>query len=165
MTDMLRALIDFASEWADEAFAKRGAIGPMWHAITKEGRHAVFPVPPSLEKDEMAMITRLIFEVHHVKYCLFVDEAWTAHTEGEAENAKLKAWLESHDGSLAEYPDKMEVVCFNAEDAAGNMMVGERQIIREDGKPAHLGPLIVHDDIIASEGRFVGMLPGEGSAN
>jgi hypothetical protein len=45
------------------------------------------------------------------------------------------------------------------------MLVGERRIIRDADQPPRLGPLIVHDDIVASEGRFIGMLPGEGSAN
>jgi hypothetical protein len=50
-------------------------------------------------------------------------------------------------------------LAFNGEDADGGMLTAHRRIIREPGKPPTLGPLHIDENILQSEGRYVGMLP------
>jgi hypothetical protein len=151
-TAQLREMIEHASTWAQDRFAETGAVRPMWHVVKANGEHAVV-MPPSGDKDTSVAIMRAFFELNDVVCCLFIDEAWTA-TGGGA-----KEWIE-RGGTIADFPNRVEVIAFMGEDSEGGMMVAHRRIIRETGKPT-LAPLEFMDHQLrpTSQGRLVGMLP------
>jgi hypothetical protein len=161
----LRHIIELASEQMARWFAMKGAVGPMWHAVKRNGDHFIVPIPEYMmrDKDLVAETMRALFETSNVCTCVFVDEAWTAEVaDGEAKD-KLFAYLKTN-GSLKDYPDRIEVVVFQGEDAEAGVLCALRKIIRPAVGPAHLGPL-EFQDTKSSEGRFVGMLPQIGKPN
>jgi hypothetical protein len=160
----LHRIVEFASEQMEKWFAMKGEVRPMWHVIKRNGDHAVVPIPSVMmaDKDQMAETFRILFEIQDVRTCCFIDEAWTAEAAGE-DMAKLQAYLDAN-GSLENYPGRIEVVVFQGEDAEAGILCAHRKIVRPAVGPAHLGPLEFLD-IKSSEGRFVGMLPQTAKAN
>lgn len=148
----LRTLIEHASRWAEQAFARDGVIKPMWHAVKANGDHMALEAPDT-NKDMAAALVRAAFELNQVVRCLFIDEAWTAVGQDE-----LRAWINEH-GNIHDYPGRVEVVAFMGEDAEQGMLAAHRRIIRGKGKPT-LGPLTFEDfSHGTSSGRLIGMLP------
>jgi hypothetical protein len=155
----LRRMIEMASDYAEKRMAKKGEVRPIWHAVRADGRHVVLPAPPTDDKDLGALIMREVFKHGDVAACLFIDEAWTADATGDADTARLTAWLDAHDWSLEGYPDRIECVIFHGEDRDGRMVTAQRRIDRSGGRPK-LGPLRFDDMTgVQSEGRLIGMLP------
>jgi hypothetical protein len=156
----LREMLDFASDLAETRFNVVGRLWAMWHAVRENGEHLVIPGPIGATKDQTAAAARLYFKQQRVVRYVFIDEAWTIEIAGgksmaEAE-AQANAWLTEH-GSLANHPQRREIVTFLCEDATG-MLTAEREIIRKVNSRARLGPLRLMDSR-ESSGRFVGMLP------
>ena len=157
MTD-LRKQVERLSRAAERNFDKHGQLTPVWFAVTATGE--VFTLDKMLpDKDVQAQLVRMIFQEKDVVSYVFIDEAWVVNASAaEADsvtNLAATVGLEFH-------PDRREVVVFHAEDAV-NSLSYHRDIIRPPGARAYLGPLILHDDISQSEGRFVGLLPRRGT--
>lgn len=154
----LRKMIDSASDVCSEMFAQNGEIGPMWHAVTRTGENFLTPHPRTVDKNTAAAMMRALFELRDVVRCLFISEAWIGESHDETGIKKLNAWVDEY-GSLEDYPDRVEVVAFMAEDIETGQLTARRRIERGGGK-LKLGPLEV-DDLIGyeSSGRIVGMLP------
>jgi hypothetical protein len=65
-------------------------------------------------------------------------------------------------GTLADHPDRVEIVILSGEDETAGWCTARRVIIRpQHGKP-YLGPLEI-DVFEVSEGRMVGLLPQRGT--
>jgi hypothetical protein len=108
-----------------------------------------------MEKDQAVVAVREFFKEHDIVSYVFIDEAWVVQV---TDRADLKVAPRNH-------PDRREVVFLVAEDEHGELH-GERDIVREQGRPPTLGPLKVikspHSE--HSEGRMTGMLPQKGRA-
>lgn len=154
----LRQMIEIASSYAENAFARVGIVAPIWHLVTADGEHVVMPAPDVDDKDIAAMLMRAAFELHDVVRYVCIHEAWTVEGRTPDEIAKIGAWIAEH-GSVGEYPDRIECVMMCGDDVDAGQMTGRRRIIRERGRKPRLGPLIIDDLIgVQSEGRLVGML-------
>lgn len=154
----LRKQVERLSQKAEQNFAKHGQLTPVWFAVTSSGE--VFTLDRMLpNKDLQAQFVRMIFQEKDVVSYVFIDEAWVVNASAaQADNVtNLAATV-----GLEFHPDRREVVVFHAEDAT-NSLSYHRDIIRPPGARAYLGPLICHDDINRSEGRFVGLLPRRGT--
>jgi hypothetical protein len=161
----LREMIEHASAWAEKRFAKTGEIAPIWHAIKADGQDLVLPAPPGLSKDLATVLARAVFEVENVERCVLINEAWTARGIGEEATQRVQAWLDTHNGSIHDYPDRVEVVMFVGEDASEGMITAHREIKRpKNGKP-RLGPLQFLEGFSSVQGRIVGMLPRRGAVS
>jgi hypothetical protein len=156
----LRAIIEYASGWAEKTLIRRGKIAPIWHAVKSNGEYVVLSGALTDSKDISAAMVRAYFELHDVVRCVFISEAWTFDGIGKSreENERVMKWIEEHDG-LSDFPGVVEVVTFCGEDADAGQIQAHRQIIRGKGK-LRLGPLKFLDMTgVQSEGRFIGMLP------
>jgi hypothetical protein len=157
----LRGLIELVSAGAEVIFNKRGELSPFWHCIARDGTLHLVPAPPC-DKDVSVAIMKCFMEEHDIAMCCFVDEAWAAHLSNSAEVTAFDA-IQARGGGVADYPQRQEVVIFNAEDELG-MMTASRAILRPHGKRPRLGPLVINDlEGWSSRGRFVGMLPRRGT--
>jgi hypothetical protein len=162
----LRRMLDHASGFCDMAFAKKGEIAPMWHAITSTGGTIIEPHPTYLGKDMAAAMIRAVFDYADVVRYVYVGEAWTLQRMIRPEEHE-----EIFRKGLAEHPDRVEVVQLQGEDHEYGQIIGQRKIIRPAGGKPYLGPLqMIHDlpfvpqgATVQSEGRMVGMLPVRGT--
>jgi hypothetical protein len=152
MTSIIEQLIDQVSVACDLSFAEYGCIPAMWHVIDHKGQLTIF-APPTGNKDVDAQIIRVLLQCTSAQAVLFVGEAWEVCTNTDSETARqIRPSM---------HPDRREIVAFQGEDDQGEVC-GRRVIIRDHGKPT-LGPLEVFRPTL-SEGRLVGMLPGQGRA-
>jgi hypothetical protein len=153
----LRAMIESASQWADDQFAVHGLILPMWHILSGSGKNMLLPAPP-YDKDISAAIMREALKIFEAIRYVFMDEAWVVEFRGdEAVEEAAKA------SDLSTHPRRVEVVMFSGEDHAGELL-GKRRIERPAKGKAYLGPL-EFEEYKVSEGRLVGMLPQRGARN
>jgi hypothetical protein len=161
----LRAMLAYASDYAERRFAKKGQLVGMWHAITSKGENIVEPGPPC-DKDTAVAIIRAMFEIRDVVRYVFFDEAWTLYKLIQPDEMTRI----NRDG-LASHPERVEVVMFQGEDAEWGQITAQRLIHRPaHGKP-YLGPLEMLNELahfprgaaLQSEGRMVGLLPVRGS--
>lgn len=154
----LRALIDYASGFAEKRFAKTGVVYPLWHAVKSNGESFVMPAPAG-GKDLGVAIIRAAFEIEDVVRYVFMDEAWTL--DQPVARAEID-FMQRH--GVRAHPDRVEIVMFSGEDAeSGRMLMSKRRIIRPaNGKP-RLGPLEELPTGGHSEGRMVGLLPVKGT--
>jgi hypothetical protein len=159
----LQQLVEFASDFVEKRFGETGEIRPMFHCVRRTGEHFVLPAP-FRDKDAMAIAARAICEKYDVTQVMFIDEAWRAEAIGDEQMRQLQQWLDEHDGRLDGYPHCVECVVISAEDISGRTLCAQRRIFRDGDKP-RLGPLEIDEEITSSEGRFVGLLPGQGKAN
>lgn len=154
----LSKMIASASDFCAEMFARTGEIAAMWHAVRRNGDNMITPHPTSVDKDTAAAMMRALFEQQDVVRCLFISEAWIGESDDQAGIKKLQAWVEEY-GSIEDYPGRVEVVAFMAEDIEAGQITAHRRIERAGGL-SRLGPLEVDDLIsVESSGRMVGMLP------
>lgn len=154
----LRKMIASASDFCAEMFARTGEIAPMWHAVKRNGYNMITPHPTSVDKETAAAMMRALFELRDVVRCLFISEAWIGESQTVEGINKLQAWVDEH-GSIEDYPGRVEVVAFMAEDIEAGQLTAHRRIERAGGQP-RLGPLEVNDLIgVESSGRMIGMLP------
>lgn len=161
----LRRMLDYASEFCEHHFSKKGEIAPMWHAITSSGETIIEQHPVHLGKDMAAAMIRMFFDLRDVVRYVYIGEAWTLNRmirPGEQEDIFRKG--------LSEHPDRVEIVQLQGEDHEYGQIIAWRKIIRpECGRP-YLGPLEMINDLpfiprgaaVQSEGRLVGMLPVRG---
>lgn len=157
MTD-LRAFITETDRKIVAIFNATGVIHPMWHSVNAAGEHRVIAAPPTPDKDVAAALMRCYFELENVVRYVFVDEAWTIYLPIERDN-ELPEIMQR---GLAEHPDRIEVLMYQAESDDGAMVAAHRTILRRPhGKP-RLGPLEFIESKIR-EGRLVGMLPRRGT--
>jgi hypothetical protein len=154
----LRKAIERISRAADIKFSKHGQLEPVWFAFRADGEHFTLDgILPN--KDLQAQFVRFIFQERDVVAYIFVDEAWVVEASmKDADSVTNMAALVG----LEHHPNRREVVVIHAEDAT-NCLSYHRDIIRPNRGSAYLGPLILHDDISRSEGRFVGLLPRRGT--
>jgi hypothetical protein len=162
----LRRMLDFASDFCERQFAKKGEIPPMWHAITSAGETLIEPHPVFLGKDMAAAMIRTFFNLRDVIRYIYIGEAWTLSRMITPEEQ-----AEIFRKGISEHPDRVEVVQLQGEDHDYGQLIASRQIIRpEHGKP-RLGPMTLVNDLphvprgatATSEGRMVGMLPVRGT--
>jgi hypothetical protein len=136
-------------------FEAHGEIDPQWFVEIK-GRLQLMPQPPApfdmpgpFYKEAIFEQVRHFFRERNVTRYVYLNEAWTV--EGEKGSAAPV-------GSLANHPERREVVGITAEDQNETLMV-TREIVRPaDGTP-FLRPLgeITRPDTV--EGRQFGLLP------
>ena len=114
---------------------------------------------PFAEDKASAALLRSIMALRRVIRYVAADEAWTVHL-AISEDAGVAAAVNDINsmGGARNHPDRVEVVMLVAEDCNEGFQTYHREIIRDPGKRARLGPLI-RDQYSRSEGRFVGMLP------
>lgn len=154
----LKELVELANATAEKIFDMRGAVHPIYFMVNADGEHFIVPAPAAEDKDVSAALLRAIMELRRVIRFVRVDEAWTVHLAvTDAEVAKAVEDIDSM-GGARNHPDRVEVVMLVAEDCSEGFQTYHRDIIRNPGKRARLGPLI-RDQYTRSEGRFVGMLP------
>lgn len=162
----LRAMIDRASGFCEQQFAKKGEIAPMWHAVTSAGETIIEPHPDYLGKDMAAAMIRAFFDFKDVVRYVYVGEAWTL-----CRMIKPEEQEEISRKGLSEHPERVEVVQLMGEDRDCGQIFVTRDIIRPPkGKP-YLGPLQTISELphipsgahVQSEGRMVGMLPVRGT--
>jgi hypothetical protein len=162
----LRRMLDYASEFCDRQFAKKGEIAPMWHAITSSGETIIEPHPTYLGKDKAAAMIRSFFDLRDVVRYVYIGEAWTLNRMIKPEEQE-----EIFRNGLSEHPDRVEVVQIQGEDHVYGQIIASREIFRPRvGKP-YLGPVQMVNDLpfiprgaaVTSEGRMVGMLPVRGT--
>lgn len=157
MTNTLREFITETDKKACEVFAITGEIEPVWHAITEYGEHKIMP-GPSVDKDTAALLMRAYFAIYKVVRYVFINEAWTMWLPTD----RLDEIPEIAEHGLADHPERIEVLMYQAEDETG-LLTAHRNIIRPGhGKRPTLGPL-EFVNAAQSEGRFVGMLPQRGT--
>jgi hypothetical protein len=155
--DIMHSLIEAASKAAEQWFDRRGRITPVWYAIDEDGNHLVIP-PPTGNKDQDAILIRAVFEIRKVRVHVFVSEAWIVTAK---DREKLPV-----DGSLADHPDRAEIIYLLAEDRDGGSLAAQRLINRPTTGKASLGPLefAMRPDPSRS-GRFQNMLGRPASLN
>jgi len=152
----LREMVEHLSEVTEKIFNLRGQVLPNWHIIDRDGKLIMMPAPEGVDKNTSAMLMRAFLELVGATRCVFIDEAWqVTATMKDAD----KAQAEARAGRLEQYPGRIEIVMFQAEDASEQGFTGQRVIIREPGKKPRLGGLEYKGEWTRSEGRFVGMLP------
>jgi hypothetical protein len=163
MNMTLQEFITRCSEAAALMFDLRGRVSPMWHAVTREGEHLIIPSPHP-DKDAAVTLMRALFELCDVVRYVMIDEAWTVEVKrrpGEDVEA-LNERGRQLGGTLADHPDRVEIVILSGEDETAGWCTARRVIIRpQHGKP-YLGPLEI-DVFEVSEGRMVGLLPQRGT--
>jgi hypothetical protein len=160
----LRAMLNYASDFAERRFAQQGVIYPLYHAITSGGEQLIEPAP-SPDKDVGVAIIRALFDLRDVVRYVFFDEAWTLEKLVQPEEL---AWIERH--GVRKHPQRVEVVMFQGEDSEAGQISAHRKIIRPKNGRAYLGPLEMLIDLphfpqgatYQSEGRMVGLLPVRG---
>lgn len=158
MTDALtlHQLIAVASSYAEMCMDLEGEVKPVYHVQTRDGKDILIPVPPTRDKDRMMTSLRFMLGMLDATRYVGTVEAWHVKAEDERGVAACEAWLEQHN-SLADYPGRVEVVHFIAEDEDGRVLTGERRIIREPGQKPRLDMLTVEAPVL-SHGRMVGLL-------
>jgi hypothetical protein len=162
MADDLRALVGMMSRNIEPTFLQDGAIyRPIWHAVDAKGEHLILPPLPSKTKDEEAIMVRAFFELMDVvRYCVAM-EAWTVERKiVGGDRAAVEALRRA---GIANEPDRIEVIAFQAEDANEGLLFAQRRIIRPANKKPTLDALFVHPSFGEGSGRFVGMLPQRGT--
>jgi len=138
-------------------FKEAGVVHAMWHVVPRKGKEIFVPSPTVKNKAILDKVMRAFFDkIDSVRFVL-INEAWTlvGSDDDELHDAMLTG--------LEDHPDRVEILCYTAEDEMGRV-VGMRSIIREEGEKPKLGPLTV-ERVKASEGRFVGMLPQRGRSS
>jgi len=137
-----------------QIFNEAGVVHAMWHIIPREGKEIFFPSPTVRNKSVLDKVMRACFERIDVVRFAYISEAWTltGADDDELNDAMLTG--------LRDHPDRVEILCYTAEDEMGRVL-GIRPIIREEGEKPRLGPLTV-ERTKYDEGRFVGMLPARG---
>jgi hypothetical protein len=131
----LQEFVTGCSEAAAKVFHLRGHISPMWHVVTRDGKHLMTPSP-----------------------CPYKDDAVAPGEDVEALNARSRMLT----GSLAHHPDRVEVLMLSGEDENTGLCTARRVIHRPPHGKAYLGPLEI-DTPTSSEGRMVGLLPQRGT--
>lgn len=152
--DKLRAMIDYASGFAERWFREHGELHGLYHVVTEAGEQIVMQKPFPENKDLSAAVMRRVFEDRRVvRYC-YMDECWALEAKpGEVDAAEMERLARE---GIADDPRRAEMLMFTAEDR-GRQLMAHRRITRPaDGRP-RLGPLVVHDGG-TSKGRMVGML-------
>jgi hypothetical protein len=159
----LQEFVTGCSEAAAKVFHLTGRISPMWHAVTREGEHLMTP-SPCYDKDTAVALMRALFELRDVVRYVFIDEAWTVEVKrrpGEDVEA-LNERSRQLGGTLADHPDRVEVLLLSGEDETAGLCTARRVIHRPPHGKAYLGPLEI-DTPNRSEGRMVGLLPQRGT--
>jgi hypothetical protein len=170
----LHALLRRVSRMAEQMFDKQGDIGPIWLVETVSGEQQIIvspvmapsPLAGAAEKDRIAAKMREHFaENDAVRYAVAI-EAWTlADPERKQMRTEEQAELEyaAMGYTLANHPNRREVVLFEAEDGT-EVLTAFRDIIRPaHGKPylGKLGPIERFDQFTS---RWAGLLPSKGHA-
>jgi len=142
MTDpFLRAFLVQCSGQAEALFKPEPDSGPdgsptmLAHIVAEgtDGKISVYVCPMGPDDELMFRVgipRKLRAEGRHRHWCFF-SEAWAA----EGTVGKRSPMPKDH-------PERMEVVSFLAENAAGDVLAARRQIYRSAGRPARLLPLV-----------------------
>lgn len=155
MTDDLRTLVEFASAFAESAFARDRCLVPIFHGVTADGHHVVTSVQYA-DKDLDADRIKALFAAKGVVACVFLDEAWVyiGPQPSDAEIARM-----NREG-LRHWPGSKEMVAIQAQDNRGHQVVAHREIIRKINSRPRLGPLEIEDASGGfSMGRLADLLP------
>jgi hypothetical protein len=164
MTQTLRELIEFSSTTAEKSFAVRQCYDPMWHAITADGAHKII-LQTIEDKDAQLALVRAAFELFDVRAYVFITEAWSL-TDSSRDEAERNALVEKYTKEgIAQNPDRVEILYFQAEDRTG-LLSAYRNIIRQPQRRPRLGKLKFQDmQGWSAEGRIMGLLPRPADAS
>jgi hypothetical protein len=167
LTVSLEALLRRISRLAGEHFARHGDIDPMWLVETSDGEQQLIitpfiapnPLAGAEVKDRIAEKMRETFcELDVIRYARAV-EAWTIpHADSKMNESEVALRYAALNYSLANHPDRREIVQLSAEDGT-EFLWAEREIIRpQHGKP-YLSKLSAIERPAGVRGRFLGLLP------
>lgn len=159
----LGQFLESTSKWAEQYFIVNGYVEPIWIAEKADGERFVIKFPDGSDKDAMARSLRFILQNEGAtRYCS-VMESWAVFANATTTSAELDD-ITDKKVSLATHPKRIELLYFSAEDKAEGMLEGHRPIIRTVvSKAPALGPLEVSRPQGIS-GRFVGLLPRDGTS-
>jgi hypothetical protein len=172
MSIPLEALLRRMSRMAEQHFARHGDIDPMWLIETASGEQQLIitpfiapnPLAGAEVKDRIAEKMRETFcELDVVRYARAV-EAWTVpHADSKMNESEVALRYAALNYSLANHPDRREIVQISAEDGT-ELLWAEREIIRpQHGKP-YLSKLSAIERPAGVRGRFLGLLPSTAQA-
>ena len=107
---------------------------------------------------------RAQFEMLDAVRCIYIGEAWTLTKDGTSVEEINKLVRER--GSIANHPDRIEIVQVQGEDCECGQIMAQRRIVRPANRKPYLDPLeiiVAPGDGVASEGRMIGFLPPRGT--
>lgn len=147
----LMSLLQHAEEFVHDQFGAEGHFTPMWFAETKSGDRLgiLTPFESGTSKDVISQVIKQMFRDKQVVRFIFATEAWSLDP--------MPTRMEDiPTGSIANHPDKVEVLMLNGEDVNGETITALFKIKRDKEKP-YLDDYKVHR-MTGGEGRFTGML-------
>ena len=167
----LEALLRRVSRLAEQMFDKQGDIDPIWLVENAEGEQQTLIVPivaptplaASKQKDRIAIKMRELFAKNGVVRYACAVEAWTLKHPEQLTLEQTALQYAALGYTLANHPDRCEVVQVDGEDAT-EVLNGFRDIIRpRHGKPylARLGPI---ERFECAQSRWLGLLPNAAHA-
>ena len=160
----LMKLIEVASTFAEMWFVQHDEMFGLYHVESKEGDHAVIPVPPGIDKDFATDFMRELFEKLDVERYVYMNEAWTLDSEyAHVSDDDIKR--ANREGlATFNHPARIEVVMITAENRE-QQILATRKIIRPPKRRLRLGPLIIDKRPMLSGGRMIGLLRPQGTAH
>lgn len=157
MSTTLTEFLDTQCETTKQIFNDRGQIYPLWIIEPKAGDLILVPTAWENDRDKDFAVEAIkdLLKVCEAKRYAFVTEAWIVDVRNKHEIPK------SHQlgGSLANHPDRREVVMVTVEDRHQSMTRMFYILRPEHGKPVLSAAEDMDGD--KSEGRFVNLLPKE----
>jgi hypothetical protein len=102
----------YMREHAERMLHQDGEVAGIVEARTAAGEALVFPfVFQSMdEKEFLYALLRRTFRAKNVTHFFTVTEAWAAMGKREGDSSDLDKWRDEHNGSIAEFPDRREVI-------------------------------------------------------
>jgi hypothetical protein len=143
---------------AESEFYEEGCCTPTYVVITPDGM-IMMPMPDVGDKDFALFLVRKALAKFKAIAYVFYDEAWVLQAPEGMNREDMPTDLRNH-------PDRKEILHLAAEDYQSGFIIATRAIIREEEKPAKLGPLEMETSKFAQyEGRMIGLLPPRGRKN
>jgi hypothetical protein len=124
-------LVEALAEVAGEIFENQGYINGVYIIPTADSGWHFYEVPDGDPRFQRVIISAVARQLG-VEVYAHVDEAWSVNAP---------PGTEVRDIDPATDPDCVEMVVFTVRDGAGHIVMGERPIIRDKGKPPRLGAL------------------------
>jgi hypothetical protein len=153
-------LLRIASQATEEVFNRDGCVEDMiLHFGTEDGKEIIVKVPLG-DKNMTALMVQRVLEVKNAVWCIMITESWALRTQAGQQDA-IQQYIKEH-GSIADHPDRREIIAYIMEDEELGMVMAEQEISR-CGEDARLAELRIIDSKGTNDGRFVVMLPRRGT--
>lgn len=153
----LRQLIEVADHAAVRLFREDGVVQFTWHMVDRSGNHLIKNASCN-DKDTEVMLMKVFMEITSIAAVVIICEGWRLASDDISPEEKARIDREG----ISKNSRRIESILFSGEDAASSILAW-RDIIRPvRGKP-RLGPLEFMPNGGIGEGRFVGLLPRQGT--